>query len=55
MMKKIIAVVVLACAVGAFAHRPSVDVSRQGAVETLWPMDMTRASRELPTEAYDTI
>ena len=55
MMKKIIALVVLVCAVGAFAHRPAAEVSRQRAVETLWPLDMTRASRELPTEAYDTI
>jgi len=55
-MKKIIVLVVLVGAVGAFAHRPSADVvPRQGAVETLWPLDMTRASRELPTEAYNTI
>jgi hypothetical protein len=53
-MKKIIVFVAFVCALAAFAGRPSVDVPRRAAVETLSPLAMMQASRELPTEAYDT-
>ena len=53
-MKKIIMVVALICALGAFAVRPSVEAPRQAATETLSPLAMMQASRSLPTEAYDT-
>jgi hypothetical protein len=52
-MKKIIVLVALICALGAFAGRPSADVPSQAARETLSPMAMmAQVSRSLPTEAY---
>jgi hypothetical protein len=54
-MKKVLALVVLVCGLAAYAYRPSVGVSHHAAVETLSPLDMMLASRELPTESYDAI
>jgi hypothetical protein len=54
-MKKIIVFVAFMCALAAFAGRPSIDVPRQAAMETLSPSAMMQASRWLPTEAYDAI
>jgi hypothetical protein len=54
-MKKIMfAALISVCALGAFAVRRSVDVSRHVAVETLSPMAMMQESRTLPSESYDT-
>ena len=54
-MKKIIALVALVCAVGAFAGRPSASVPSHAAMETLSPMSFAQVSRSLPTESYDAI
>jgi hypothetical protein len=53
-MKKIIVFAALICALGAFAGRPSADLSPQAAIETLSPMAMMLESRTLPSESYDT-
>jgi hypothetical protein len=54
-MKKIIVFVAFICALGVFAGRPSADVPRHAALETLSPQTMMQASRWLPTEAYEAI
>ena len=54
-MKKIIALVALVCAVGAFAGRPSASVASHPVLETLSPMAFAQVSRSLPTESYDAI
>jgi hypothetical protein len=54
-MKTILMFVALICALGAFAGRPSADVPRHAAIETLSPQAMMQESRWLPTEAYDAI
>jgi hypothetical protein len=54
-MKKILTFVALICALGAFAGRPSADVPRLAAFETLSPQAMMQQSRWLPTETYDAI
>ena len=54
-MKKILMFVALICALGAFAGRPSADVSRHVVLETLSPLAMMQEPRWLPTEAYEAI
>jgi hypothetical protein len=54
-MKKILMLVALICAVGAFAGRPSADVPRHAVLETLSPQALMQESRLLPAEAYDAI
>jgi hypothetical protein len=54
-MKKIAVLVALICALGAFAGRPSADVSSDAARDTLSPLAMMQESRMLPSESYDTI
>ena len=54
-MKKIIMFVVCMGALAAFASRPSAEVPRQAAMETLSPSAMMETSRVLPIEAYDAI
>jgi hypothetical protein len=53
-MKKIIVFAALICALAAFAGRPSADVPRHAAIETLSPLVMMQESRTLPSESYDT-
>jgi hypothetical protein len=53
-MKKIIVLVALICALGAFAVRPSPDVPSHAARQTLSPLAMMQESRTLPSESYDT-
>jgi hypothetical protein len=52
-MKKTIVFVALIFALGAFAGRPSADVPRHAAMETLPLLAMMQAPQWLPTEAYD--
>jgi hypothetical protein len=52
-MKKTIVFVALIFALGAFAGRPSADVPRQAAMETMPLLAMMQAPQWLPTEAYD--
>jgi hypothetical protein len=54
-MKKIVVLVALVCALGAFAGRPSADVPNHAARDTLSPQAMMQESRSLPTEAYEAI
>jgi hypothetical protein len=54
-MKKIIMFVAFMGALAVFAGRPSADVPRQAAMETLAPLAMMQASQSLPSEAYDAI
>jgi hypothetical protein len=52
-MKKIIVLFAFICALGAFASRPSADVPRHAAMETMPLLAMMQAPQWLPTEAYD--
>jgi hypothetical protein len=54
-MKKIVAFVALICALGAFAGRPSADVTRHAAVKTTPMLAIMQVPQGLPTEAYDAI
>jgi hypothetical protein len=54
-MKKILMFVALVCALGAFAGRPSAEITHHVVLETLSPQAMMQESRLLPTEAYDAI
>ena len=54
-MKKIIALVAVVCAVGAFSGRPSAGVASHPVVETLSTMAFAQVSRSLATESYDAI
>jgi hypothetical protein len=53
-MKIITAVVVIMCALSAYASYPTVEERRQSAMETLSPQAMM-VSGSLPVEAYDAI
>jgi hypothetical protein len=54
-MKKIIMFVAFMCALAVLAGRPSADVPRQAAMETLAPFATMQVSQSLATEAYDAI
>jgi hypothetical protein len=54
-MKKVTLLAVLVCTLGAFAGRPSADVSHQVVRDTISPQVMMQDSGWLPTEAYDAV
>jgi hypothetical protein len=54
-MKKIIVLVAFMCTLAVLAGRPSADVPRLAALETLPMLAMMQSSQWLPTEAYDAI
>ena len=54
-MKKIIALVAFACAIGAFASLPHADETRQAAVEPPAMLATMPAPQSLKVEAYDAI
>jgi hypothetical protein len=54
-MKKIIAFVAFASALGAFASLPHADETRQAAVEPTAMLAMMPAPQSLKTESYDAI
>ena len=52
-MKKIIVFFALACAFGAFAGRPSADVTHHATMDMTSMLAMMQPPQGLPTEAYD--
>jgi hypothetical protein len=52
-MKKIIVFFALICAFGAFAGRPSADVTHHAAMDMTSMLAMMQPPQGLPTEAYD--
>ncbi|MDO8396252.1 MAG: hypothetical protein Q7T45_00365 [Bradyrhizobium sp.] len=54
-MKKIIALVAFACALGAFASLPHADETRQAAAEPAVMLAMLPVPQSLKVEAYDAI
>ena len=54
-MKKIIALVAFACALGAFASLPHADETRQAAAEPQAMLATMPIPQSLKTESYDAI
>ena len=54
-MKKIIALVAFACALGAFASLPHANETRQAAAEPMAMLATMPVSQSLKIEAYDAI
>jgi hypothetical protein len=52
-MKKIIVFSALICAIGAFAGRPSADVTHHAAMDMTSMLAMMQPPQWLPAEAYD--